>query len=212
MDARFPERWLNDRRLARATDAQFRLFTNANAWAVSNRTDGLIPSAELSLIPRAITADAAGLVSLGLWAVVPAGWMIEGFLDVQTSKSQLDGLDKVRAKNAKRQREYRSRKRSTSTTQMNDGVRHLSRNDIGQDRTGSLQESSNASEGKNLEASDFSHQALLEADEAGIYPASVHSAPISENDLKQNCPDCTDPLPPDGICPFCGPRTRRASW
>jgi hypothetical protein len=44
-DARFPERWLNDRRLLRLSDAAFRLFVISLTWSVSNRTmEYLIPA------------------------------------------------------------------------------------------------------------------------------------------------------------------------
>jgi hypothetical protein len=36
-DARFPERWLQDRRVLRLSDVGFRLFTLSLAWSVSNR-------------------------------------------------------------------------------------------------------------------------------------------------------------------------------
>lgn len=189
MDARFPERWLHDRRLARATHSQFRLFVNANAWAVSNRTDGLIPREELSLIPGANMADASALVALGLWASVPDGWMIEGFLDVQSSKSQLEGLDLKRLQDRQRQRAYRERKRLSSRYQSREGVRDSSPDDKGKDR-----------QGKDRQGKD--RQGLLM--EGSIKEAKEIEGP-RQFAAKQNCLDCTDPLEPDGTCRFCGP-------
>jgi hypothetical protein len=141
-DARFPERWLNDLRLHEATDSQFRLFTLANAWAVSNRTDGVISSRHLSLIPRATTTDAAALVALGLWQSTSTGWAIVDFLRVQTSRSQLEGLEARMANDRERsKRHYDKRnKRETSReetggTSRENNVRS-SRENKGQDRTG----------------------------------------------------------------------------
>lgn len=184
MDARFPERWLHDRRLARATPSQFRLFVNANAWAVSNRTDGLIPREELSLIPWANMADASALVALGLWAAAPDGWMIEGFLDVQSSKSQLEGLDLKRLQDRQRQRTYRERKRLSSRYLSRDGIRDSSPDDKGKDRQGKDRQ------GFSMEGS--------------IKKAKEIEGP-RQFAATQTCPDCTDPLAPDGTCQFCGP-------
>ena len=41
-DARFPERWLNDRRVLRLPDDAFRLFVLSLAWSVANQADGRI--------------------------------------------------------------------------------------------------------------------------------------------------------------------------
>lgn len=64
----------------------------------------------------------------------------------------------------------------------------------GQDRTGSLTESS--SETEKRDTSEPSTEAVLEAEE----------------EVKQACPDCTDELPPDGICRWCGPRKDPLTW
>jgi hypothetical protein len=51
VDARYPERWLNDRRINRLTDQAYRLFVCSLAWCVSNRTDGILEAADLLTIP-----------------------------------------------------------------------------------------------------------------------------------------------------------------
>jgi len=48
-DARFPERWLNDRRVLRLSDPAFRLFVIPLTWSVSNRTDGDLYDDDLRL-------------------------------------------------------------------------------------------------------------------------------------------------------------------
>lgn len=138
MDARFPERWLSDRRLAQASDAQFRLFVNANAWSVSNRTDGLIPADELSLIPRANTADASALVALGLWETVDGGWEIKSYKDAQSSKAQLEGLDHKRRVAADASKAYRQRKKASAPSydESHDRQHDPSYGDKGKARTG----------------------------------------------------------------------------
>jgi hypothetical protein len=61
-DARFPERWLNNRRVLRLSDRAFRLFVISLTWSVSNRTDGeLYDDDDLLLIPRVDLAAASRL-------------------------------------------------------------------------------------------------------------------------------------------------------
>lgn len=127
-DARFPERWLNDRRLARTSDAEFRAFVLALAWSVSNRTDGVVTAEDLELIPRADLGHAEALADRGLWEAVEGGWRIVEFGSTQTPSAQLEGLAARRAGDAKRAKKYRDGKRASS--------RDSSRDDIGQARTG----------------------------------------------------------------------------
>lgn len=60
-DARFPERWLNDRRVLRLSDPAFRLFVISLTWSVSNRTYGELydDDDDLLLIPRVDLAAAS---------------------------------------------------------------------------------------------------------------------------------------------------------
>ena len=62
-DARFPERWLNDRRVLRLPDDAFRLFVLSLAWSVANRTDGVLKDDDLPLIPGYSPEPAAALTS-----------------------------------------------------------------------------------------------------------------------------------------------------
>lgn len=41
-------------------------------------------------------------------------------------------------------------------------------------------------------------------------PARLKSVPAPESAAK--CPDCTEPLQPDGLCWFCGPKEKVMSW
>jgi hypothetical protein len=136
-DARYPERWLNDRRILRLSDPAFRLFVTALVWSVANRTEGVIDEADLSLIPQVDGDRSAELAKAGLWHREHDTWVIDCFADSQTSKSQLDGLDLKRRQDALRAATYRARK-----------SRDSSRDDKGQARPGQAR---TGSEEKELE-------------------------------------------------------------
>ncbi len=110
-DARYPEAWLNDRRVVRLSDAAHRLFVTALAWSSSNRTDGLIEEADLALIHGVDARHRTELVSAGLWTQVENGWQIVDFHKTQTTKVQLDGLDHKRHQDRERKARERARRR-----------------------------------------------------------------------------------------------------
>lgn len=110
-DSRFPERWLTDRRFAKISDAAFRLFVSANAWTVSNRTDGAVTRDDLQLLPRHVPiACAHELVEAGFWIEVDDGWVIAGYTLVQTTRAQLEAAEHARMLD--RERKARSRARN----------------------------------------------------------------------------------------------------
>ncbi|RZT87526.1 hypothetical protein EV383_4451 [Pseudonocardia sediminis] len=89
-DARFPDRWLTNRQILGLPADAFRLFVIANAWAVSNRTDGRIDLTDLSMMPDpAHDSDRSLLVETGLWEADTRGYVIAGFANVQTTAAQL---------------------------------------------------------------------------------------------------------------------------
>lgn len=140
-DARFPERWLNDRRIIRLTDSAFRTFVLGMTWAVANRSDGYVSSDDLDLVHGAKAADADELVKASLWSRADdAGYWIEDFTKVQTSAAQLDGLEHRKAQDRARAKKYREKSRGTEPdpdpSSSRDGSRDSSRDDIGQARTG----------------------------------------------------------------------------
>ncbi|WP_143331591.1 hypothetical protein [Clavibacter michiganensis] len=109
VDARFPERYLSDRRIARLTADEFRSYFMATLWGVSNRTDGRVEHADVALIPH--FRDAADrLVELGLWQVAPdgTGWIIDDFKELQTSAEQLEAAAKARKADADKKKRQRS--------------------------------------------------------------------------------------------------------
>jgi 5-methylcytosine-specific restriction endonuclease McrA len=113
-DTRLPDRWLSDRRIQRLTDAGFRSFVTALMWSVANRTEGVIEEGDLTLMGfsgfRAGAEDE--FVQAGLWIEIEPRdgerrWQIEPFTATQTSRDQLQVLDRARAAGRQRQVLYR---------------------------------------------------------------------------------------------------------
>ncbi|MEO6115979.1 MAG: hypothetical protein ABIP33_06305 [Pseudolysinimonas sp.] len=96
VDARFPEKWLTDRRLMRLSTSAFRSFSTALIWSVSNQTEGVIHSEDWPTIPAFMPIDVAELVSSGLWAEIEGGWEIAVFAGTQTTRDELMVLERVR--------------------------------------------------------------------------------------------------------------------
>src|SRR5215470_16114725 len=111
-DARFPERWLNDRRIMCLPDDAFRLFVTSLAWSVANRTDVRISDDYLTLIP-ASARGSGQLAKTGLWQRVADYWQIAEFEETQTTRGDLDHLARQRRKARDRKRAERAR-RATS--------------------------------------------------------------------------------------------------
>lgn len=131
-DARFPERWLNDRRLLRLSDRDHRTFVTSLVWSVSNRTDGQLEHDDLDLIPGCRPESAAALVKAGLWTAQHSTFQIVDFANTQTSSHDLEVLDNVRRHNREAQKKARDKKRdSKPDVSMTDQP-----DDIGQARPG----------------------------------------------------------------------------
>src|SRR5215213_8723885 len=110
-DARYPDRWLHDRRLLRLSSDDFRSFLVALVWSVSNRTDGRMDADDLKLIPGFRDESISALTSADLWKYDGDGWQIADFDTTQTSKSQLEGLEHKRRMDRERQARKRARDR-----------------------------------------------------------------------------------------------------
>ena len=108
-DARIPERWLNDRRLQRLSAEHYRSFFNALLWSVANRTDGRIEREDLGLIPHWSALAAKAFVDAGLFALLPEGWLIVDYASTQTSRDELEMLQRMRDADRRRKKEKRSR-------------------------------------------------------------------------------------------------------
>lgn len=113
-DARFPERWLNDRRVMLLDPVDFRAFVLSLAWSTANRSDGVITAGDLPLMSW-LTPDSPGrLVAARVWSSLDNGWLIDGFADTQTTSAELDGAANARRKDAERQRRNRQHLRDVS--------------------------------------------------------------------------------------------------
>ncbi|GBE64202.1 hypothetical protein MFM001_06640 [Mycobacterium sp. MFM001] len=118
-DARFPDRWLCDRRLQRLRDSEYRSFVQALTWSVSNRTDGTVEPGDLCAIPGFDPDSVPTFVDSGLWTYHDTHWLIVDFATTQTTRSELEALDRVRA----RDREKKARKRAAQRTVPGDAPR-----------------------------------------------------------------------------------------
>ena len=143
-DARLPERWLNDRRLLRLSDAGYRLHLTAMTWSVSNRTDGAIDADDVALMPS-VQADKAGeLVAAGLWQHRGNGWLIADYDSSQTSRHELEVLENLRRRDREKKARQRDRRDGDSSEVPRDVPPGLSpgtaKDRTGQARTGLGQE------------------------------------------------------------------------
>jgi hypothetical protein len=112
-DARLPERWLTDRRLLLLTDAEYRLFVTVLLWCVANRTDGEFGAEDLPLLPGIDPAQAsrlaAGCAKRGLLTGNGGHWRIPDFTATQSTRDELDQLERARAADRERKRRQRLR-------------------------------------------------------------------------------------------------------
>jgi hypothetical protein len=138
-DARFPERWLNDRRILRLPDDAFRLFVISLAWSVANRTDGRIYDDDLALIP-ASTTGSGQLAKAGLWERAADYWLIAEFEETQTTRDDLEALARGRRAQRDKKRRQRAAKAARAAAVPGDVPGDVSRDTprTGQDRTGAL--------------------------------------------------------------------------
>jgi hypothetical protein len=109
-DARFPERWLIDRRFSRLSGDEFRGFVGMLAWSVSNGTDGVVTEADLPEIRWLDPNDMPVFVAVGLCAPLANGWLIVDFDDTQSSRDELQALKKIRKSGRDRQAKLRAAK------------------------------------------------------------------------------------------------------
>lgn len=134
-DARFPDRWLSDRRLQRLSDSHFRAFITSLVWSVTNRTDGVIEPEDLALIPSFSANAVKAFVDAGLWSPMEKGWRIAEFATTQTSRDQLAALENMRARDREKKARQRAAKRGDSTS-TDAGVPGTVPGDVPQDNTG----------------------------------------------------------------------------
>lgn len=149
-DARIPERYLMDRRVAKLSDAAFRTYILGTTWAVSNMTDGYITQDDFGLIPSSNPLVISELVDSGLWlAQERGGWLIADYEKTQTSRSELETLAKVRRRDREKKARQRAARLDTGTVPGDvpgDSPGDVSRR-TAQDRTGEVRK-----EGKDVES------------------------------------------------------------
>lgn len=117
----------------------FRAFVLSLSWAVSNRTDGRVEVADLDMVPGCSLDSAAALVNAGLWTPADdgTGWQIVDFLNTQTSRDKLEGLELRKRQDADRSKSYRQRKKAGEhVTESRDDHVTGTRDDIGKARPG----------------------------------------------------------------------------
>ena len=100
-NANLPDRWLGDRRFRRESlpDAAYRAYMNALMYAVTNRTDGVIESADLKFIPDFDRGAITLLIEDRLWAArgKGRGGFIVDFPTTQSSKNLLESYERRKA-------------------------------------------------------------------------------------------------------------------
>lgn len=137
-DARFPERWLNDRRIMRLPADVFRGWFLATVWTVANRTEGRIEDSDVDLIPGLTPAMLEHLEGVDLVTRDGHAWCLCDWEGVQSSREQLEALE--RKKRGDRERQRRKRERDREAEALRDGSRDVTRDvhatDSGQDRPG----------------------------------------------------------------------------
>lgn len=111
-DVRLPEKWLNDRRLVKLSDPAYRLFVASLLWSVTNRTDGMIETADLPTIPHVDTSHVSELVAGRLWRDISGGWVIADYSATQTARGELERLETIR----RGDRERKARERATKAS------------------------------------------------------------------------------------------------
>lgn len=136
-DARYPEKWLTDRRFLRLTGDQHTTYVRALAWCVSNRTDGVFHADDLALLPCCDVSPGttSALVAAGLWETRPDGWFIVDFEATQTTRDALVVLENTRRREREKKRRQRGQPKDSDAPSPGTSPGKLSPG-TAQDRTG----------------------------------------------------------------------------
>jgi len=89
-----------------AGNAAMGLWVRAGAWSMQTLTDGFIPDAVVSQLGT--TGQAKRLVEVGMWDRLKTGYAFHEWSQRQPSKAE---VHMERADNARRQKEWRERKK-----------------------------------------------------------------------------------------------------
>jgi hypothetical protein len=110
VDARFPERWLNDKRIVRLSGDAFKLWGLGILYSVANRQEGFLHEGDLRYIHDVDASRAFELEKAGLWSRDGDGWQMAEYEDTQTSLAELDAA--ANARRAARDKKARQRART----------------------------------------------------------------------------------------------------
>jgi len=135
-DARMPERYLLDRRIASLTDGEFRAYVTAAMFSASNRTEGVITHNDQSLLPHYQTMYATALVAAGLWEFHEDGYRQADWDDTQSTVAQLEATDRKRRQNRDAQARRRAKLKGVTDDVMHDEEPDVTGEIKGKARTG----------------------------------------------------------------------------
>lgn len=107
-DARYPERWLNDRRIQKLSDSAHRTFVTLMTWSVSNRSDGQFDADDVAFTAHAKADDFEELYRSNLLTKNGNGWLLADFEETQTTAASLKGAEAAR----RHEREKKARQRA----------------------------------------------------------------------------------------------------
>lgn len=114
-DARFPDRWLNDRRIMSLSPTGFRSFIAALSWSVSNMTDGIICRSDILFMPKLFAETSIPELTKNNLLRVKSSteWELVDFAESQSSKAELEAYFKKKAYD----RRYQAQKRAEKAAQ-----------------------------------------------------------------------------------------------
>jgi len=100
--AKFDDETHTNRKLARLSDAAFRLWSHSITFSAKHGTDGMISEADVPLVwpsasPSKRAKAVAELVENGSWDRKPGGWEIHDFLDYQPTAQEAASMREDRS-------------------------------------------------------------------------------------------------------------------
>ncbi|MDO3100828.1 hypothetical protein P5V93_13005 [Mycobacteroides abscessus subsp. abscessus] len=138
-DARFPDRWLHDRRMNRLSDGHFRSYVLSLIYAVSNRTDGVVEPEDLATIPKFAPGASKAFVENELWRPRGNGWLIIDFESTQSSRAALEASEQARNQARINDRERKAKARAEAKARSQDKAKPDSPQDVRSDVRGEVQ-------------------------------------------------------------------------
>src|SRR5262249_44768615 len=110
-----------------ASPPAWRLYTFALMYSVANRSDGRVLPDDLQLMPAVDPDCAAELVKLGLWERCRDGWRVADFASTQSSRDELDQLERIRAAERDKKRRQRLKESTGQSTGQSPGTAQAGR-------------------------------------------------------------------------------------